>query len=685
MSGIIGIYNLDGKSVNSANLRQMVDILAHRGPDGADTWNLDNIGLGHRMLWTTPESLLEKLPETNPTGELTITADARIDNRDELISQLPLTHRPTEKITDSQIILAAYEKWGEACPEYLLGDFAFAIWDTRKQSLFCARDHFGVKPFYYYYQPSSIFLFASEIKAIFGIPEVPRRLNEVMFAYYLAGSLENKTLTTYQNIFRLPPAHSMVVSESGMRSQCYWSLDPNRELKLESDQAYAEAFREIFTEAVRCRLRSAFPIASHLSGGLDSSSVTCVARQLLTQADRPNLHTLSNIFEDVPECDERPFINTVLEGGKLIPHYIRADQNSPLFNLDNIWQYEEEAFTGPSHYFVWGLSQAAQSAGVRVVLDGLDGDNTVSHGGARFAELARLGEWETFKEEAEAAAPHFYTSPLELLNCHGVKPVTELAQKFRWVAFAKNVHQLHQQFRLSRKQLWWRLGIMPLIPKQIWQMWYQWRNRGKATTPVATIINPNFAQRIGLEEKLEALGSFKEAPSTAREEHWRNLTSGLFPYILERTDRYAAAFGLDARHPFMDKRLIEFCLALPAEQKLYQGWSRMIMRRGLANILPEKIQWRRGKTDMTPNLLYSMLTLGRPVLEEALWKIPNIQEYINLEFFQSAYERFTSTKKPNDRDIMTVWKGVILALWCNSEASKASRWQSESQESELHL
>src|SRR4028118_649697 len=164
MSAIAGIYYLDGRPVDCADLGRMVDTLAHRGPDGADVWCEESVGLGHRMLWTTPESLLEKLPLVDQTGNLVITADARIDNRDELIEVLGLTDHPAEKITDSQLILAAYERWGDRCPEYLLGDFAFAIWDRRQQQLFCARDHMGVKPFYYYHS-DRLLVFASEIRS----------------------------------------------------------------------------------------------------------------------------------------------------------------------------------------------------------------------------------------------------------------------------------------------------------------------------------------------------------------------------------------------------------------------------------------------------------------------------------------------------------------------------------------
>ena len=225
MSGIIGIYCLDGRPIDPMVLERMGESIAHRGQDGAGMWNSGPVGLGHRMRWTTPESLHEQLPLVNKTGNLILTADARIDNRDELIAALDLTGHPGREMSDSALILSAYEQWGECCPEKLLGDFAFAIWDGRKRRLFLARDHFGVKPFYYY-RSDRLFVFASEIKALFNIPEVPRQLNEARVSHYLTPMMEDKTVTFYREIFRLPAHHTMTVSREGAKVRPYWALGP---------------------------------------------------------------------------------------------------------------------------------------------------------------------------------------------------------------------------------------------------------------------------------------------------------------------------------------------------------------------------------------------------------------------------------------------------------------------------
>jgi asparagine synthase (glutamine-hydrolysing) len=659
VSGIIAVYHLDRRPVCRENLVHMNSILAHRGPDGADTWSEAAVGLGHRMLWTTRESLGERLPMVSKNGQFVLTADARIDNRQEVLAALGSTDRPDEEVSDSALILAAYEKWGERCPERLLGDFAFVIWDHRQQTLCCARDHFGVKPLYYYYRPGHLFACASEIKALLCLPEVPRRLNEVQVADYLAGIFEDKASTFYQNILRLPPAHSATLSSQGMRLHCYWSLDPSSDLRLRSDEDYAAAYREIFTEAVRCRLRSAFPRGSHLSGGLDSSSVTCVARKLSQQTDTDLWHTFSNVFEEVPQCDEQPFINTVLAQGGYIPHYIHADRSSPLMDLERVFWHQEEPAIGPNHFLPWQLNRVASQAGVRVVLDGFDGDSTVSHGAVRFTELAHAGRWATFAQEANGVSQHFNVSPVGLLQAYGLTSLEELAKRQRWLTFAATINQLNKIFQLSRRDLLWRHGLKPLVPS--WTLWSERDSRGC----IDPIISPDFALHVGLEARVRVLKNQQSTPArTVREDQWRTFTSAHFPWVLELSDRCAAAFAIELRHPFMDKRLIEFCLALPPEQKLYQGWSRIVMRRAMAEIIPEEIRWRGGKTDMNPNFVRGLLKNSRAALGEVVLDLSEcIEKYVNTRTLRDLYQRLISQEKVKIGDAMTFWKVVTLTYW----------------------
>lgn len=671
MSGIVGIYNLDSQPVERQKLALMVDAIAHRGPDGADIWCAGSIGLGHRMLWTTPESLLERLPLVNAAGDIVITADLRIDNRDELICALQLDNLPPEKITDTDLVLAAYEKWDEQCPEHLLGDFAFAIWDSKKQTLFCARDHMGVKPFYYYHKPGKLFTFGSEIKALLSQEAVTRKLNEVKVGDFLAAILQDQSITFYQDIFRLPPASWMSVSPTGIKISSYWSLDPHREVRLNSDEEYAEALQKIFAEAVRCRLRSAFPIGSHLSGGLDSSAVTSMARHVLAQAgDNRPLHTFSNIFDAFPESDERPFIASVTEQGGMIPHFVHADQKGPLSDLDHIFQYQDEAIPAPTHFLIWGLNNAAANAGVRVVLDGFDGDNTISHGEGYLVELARKGDWGTFAQETLELSNLLSSSQRQTLENYGLPYLAELARKGKWLKFVQEVNNLTKYFRVSKRSLFLRQGLKPLLPEFVTAAISSRRSK-KDEPQDETLINPRFFRRIGLKKRIQTLKKARRIHlPTERELHHRYITAGILTQGLEIIDHYGAAFGLDYRHPYMDKRLIEFCLSLPPEQKLNQGWSRLVMRRAMRGILPEKVRSRRDKSDMSPSFVYGLLNHNRGVLDEFIQNhLSNIQDYANTNTVNQIYEQLTSPNskfnhKQSSIDLL-LWKAAMLALWLN--------------------
>ncbi|OLE18994.1 MAG: asparagine synthetase B, partial [Cyanobacteria bacterium 13_1_40CM_2_61_4] len=464
-------------------------------------------------------------------------------------------------MTDAELILQAYARWGERCPEHLLGDFAFALWDARRGLLFCARDHFGVKPFYYHYRPGRLFAFASEIKGLLVLSEVPRRLNETRVADYLVPLLEDKEITFYEEIVRLPPAHRIAVTREGVRIDQYWALDPEREIRMKSDAEYADAFREIFTEAVRCRLRSAFPVGSMLSGGLDSSSIVCVARKLLAEDGGGKLHTFSAIFPDVPECDEREYIEAVVAGGGVEPHYVRADRLSPLADLERVLQAEDEPFYAPNLFLHWALGRAAGDNSVRVILDGYDGDTTLWQRPEHLADLLRSG---------------------------------------RWMAAGSEVRGLAQYFDQSAWRVLWRYGIRPLVPPSVRRLRRRIRGRGRPPWRANGLILPSFATRAGLPKRSEALeGVWWTPASSSREDHWRRLTVGIVPFVLEVADRIAAAFGLEPRYPFCDRRLVELCLALPAEQKLHLGWTRVVLRRGLAHVLPAQVRSRRRKSNLS--------------------------------------------------------------------------------------
>jgi asparagine synthase (glutamine-hydrolysing) len=617
MSAITGIYHLDGKHIDSSLVSRMTDALAHRGPDGCDTRQTGPAGLGHCMLWTTPESLHEHLPLTSEDGKLTITADARIDNRDELIADLSLSQQEAI-ITDSSLILYAYQRWGESCVDHLLGDFAFAIWDQDKQHLFCARDHMGVKPFYYY-RSGEIFAFASEIKALFCVPGIPREINEKGLAFRLAGVDEDLGITCYLGIHRLPPAHTMIASQSGTRMHRYWSLNPDREIHFETDEEYEAAFRTIFTEAVRCRMRCAFPVGSTLSGGLDSSSVVVIARHLLLKGETPHrqLHTFSAVFDEVPECDERAWMQYVIAGGDLIPHFIYPEQISPLHDIEHrIFQCEEPILYPTSHTYS-AIYQTARESGVRVVLNGEYGDGVVSYGRGSLLEFFLSGK--------------FFRTTREIMS-------------------------LSKNFGIKKRTIIWYNILLPLVP-------HIFRNPLDSTPP--KWIQNDFAKRTGLAEYSINFRKKELQQKTSREHHFLDLSSHPFSLGLEAINKNAEDHAVEPCFPFLDRRVVEFCLALPPEQRIRHGYMRAIERESFKDYLPSEIRHRASKAVADPYIRYSLVKYEKIKLKDLFCNHPDLlTPYINLDVIHEEYRKLMTGSSVN---IYALWNTILLTFWLQEE------------------
>lgn len=639
MSALFGILSIDHRPVQRTVLERMSELLAHRGSDGQGIWSDGQIGLGHRMLWTTPESLLERLPLGNSNAEFVITANARIDNRDELIKLLGLTNSSAAVATDSQIVLSSYQKWGEACTEKLIGDFVFAIWDARKQTLFCARDPLGIKHFYYYHEPGRFFAFASEIKALFALPEVPRQLNEATIANHLLPTHEDKVSTLYQNIKRLPANHCLSVNREQLRLRKGWAPDLTRELNLKSDKEYAEAFKEVFTESVRCRLRSAYPVGSMLSGGLDSSSISCVAGNVLAQAGRDPVHTFSAVWPSIahvnPKIDERRFMNAVVAAGEFNHHEVRVDHVSPLVDSEKIHWHQDGPISAPNMYMDWSIFKAAQQNGVRVLLGGTDGDTTVSYGYEDLEDFVRRGWW--------------------------VKLIKET------IALSKNMPRSRRNFR----KLVWDSAFSPLVPefaKQGWRLLHGQPRREAHEDVLPPYcrnrpINPDFASRIKLKEKYwELQNASFPSHTTAKEGHWQAISCGMWSYVLETYEKAGAAVSLDLRYPFFDRRLVEFCLSLPPGQRLNGGWTRSILRRAMSGVLPTEVQWRTSKGNLSPGVNLQLLQYERETLEDVVIDHPElIREYVDLVAAQAVYRRYAANPLQRHDDVFAMMLIINLS------------------------
>ena len=633
MSGICGLFQRNGEPASLASLELMLAALRHRGPDAEASWAEGSVALGHCMLYVTPESLHEKLPAA--LDHLAITADARIDNRGDLIRMLDSDLR-CDAPSDSDLILAAYQKWGPQCVDRLVGDFAFVIWDARQQHLFCASDPMGVKSLYYHVTPKTFF-FASEVKALVRLPEVPRRLNELRIAEYLITLFEDRTGTFYQDVLRLPGGHTLVVSAEDASLRRFWELDCRRELRLNSDQEYEEAFLEQFTEAVRCRTRSAFPIGSALSGGLDSSSIACLARNMRPAGAEP-LHTFSLVFPELPQedrrlIDERPQMQAVLDSGGFQPHFIQADRLSPMRDVERMHFHLDHANFAPNLYLHWAMYGAAQAAGVRVFLDGFDGDSAVSHGFERLTELAGRLHWRTLWKEVTLLSQNHLAGVRRrrILRKYCIGPFAP-----RWMHFLRQLSQGRYREALSRNIL----------------------------------ISDELKRRTRIVQRAESLLRDQTSWSltrSAREYHWASITQALYAYTLEIADKASAAFAIEARYPFFDRRLLEFCLSLPADQKLAHGWNRWILRRAMAGILPPEIQWRPRKGNLSPNFHRRLLDFERDRLEQLTdGRARELQPYVDSGAMQLAFREYQKNYVRSQGESFHLFAALNLALWLRS-------------------
>lgn len=546
------------------SLQRMAMPLAARGPEGTRIWQSGEVGLGHTLLATTPELITEAQPWRHPESGCAITADVRLDNRAELLARLGLARRDGT-IGDAELIVHAWLAWGEAFLERLLGDFAFALFDPRQRLLMLARDHTGMRPLYYSHYTGGPLVFASEARSVLASGLVPKRLNEGRIADFLVGQLEgyDKVSSFYEGIQRLAPAHRMRVGCTRATVERYWRPAPQPELKLADDRAYADAFLEVFTEAVRCRLRSPDPVGAMLSGGMDSGAVVAVARRLLSESGQLPLTTFSAVGPDPAACIETRTIGIAAAMGSIDPQFIDYTRLGPLMpELESTGWNLQEPFDNHMTLLraVW---ISAHRRNIKVVLHGAAGDVVFAHGSYP-ARLMRAGHW-----------------------LRGVREV--------WGEARFHAEHRPDYLSVSRALL---AGLVPDQMRSCQRAWRTWLRQSRSVSLLKdSLISPEFARRIDLEGRLRHLES--HALGVLSEPYPVECASYVdHPYAVvghERYDRVASDLAIESRDPFMDRRVIDFCLGLPGEQRLAGGWPKVLLRRAMAGRLPDEVRWRRGK------------------------------------------------------------------------------------------
>lgn len=560
MSGITGIYNLDGRPADGALLQRMTDVIAHRGPDGIGYWIDGSVGFGHLMLHTTPESLREKQPLPYEPGGLCLTLDGRVDNRKELRAALESKGLVLRTDTDAELVLRAYECWGEDCPQRVIGDFAFAIWDGRNRKLFCARDVLGIRPFYYHFDGRA-FRFSSELRPLLDVPGFQRRLNPGMLGEHLCDAYASVAETLYQNIMRLPPGHRLVLQDGALRITRYWQIDPVNTIRYASDDEYAEHFFDIFREAVRCRARSQAPAALFLSGGLDSSSILGMAARLAEEgAIEHGQITAYHLAFTRREADERMFVDDLARTWSGTVHTANADDLAPELLANQPQPFNDlpdEDIISP-----WQVLYAmARRSGSRVILWGYGADEWLTGNPVHCADLIRGLQFR------------------------------KLLRQFRHDVAV--FHRLETNVTFLDAARWSLLPLIPQALKSRIKRSLNWKSN------VPAWIAPGFARAINLQDRLSRRDGVPVFPTQVQQGMYGTLVSGYRTITYELANRFEAHHGMEGRSPFCDRRLIEFAFALPEEQRWCDDQTKYVLRQAMRGLLPDSIRLRRTKGDFT--------------------------------------------------------------------------------------
>ena len=634
MCGIAGIVHFSRQSVDARLLEAMTQSLAHRGPDGEGyvllTHSLDDkpisvigrlsdsvratpprytIGLGHRRLAILDRSPLGHQPMACEQGEIWITYNGEIYNYIEIREELQRLGWCFRSMTDTEVILRAYQQWGIECLSRFNGMFAFAIWDGLRNQLFCARDRLGIKPFYYR-ETSDGIMFGSEIKALLQDPGQVRTPNRSsVHAFLVLGLQDHSEETFFTGICQLRPGHALVLDEEQLRVHRWWDL-PSSELGEVDDGFAVESLRGLFEDAVRLHLRSDVPVGSCLSGGLDSSAIVCAMRRVLPDQQ---IKTFSSCFDEA-KYDERPYSQAVVRESRVESMEVFPDARSLFADLPRVLWFQDEPFSGASYLAQWAVMRAASEQGLKVLLDGQGGD------------------------ELLCGYPGYWGSFIGDLFCSG--------------SIADGLHALSACYRRQSR-------LDPMVVSNIARALLPGRLVSQSRSWIkgnANWINPEFISCYPID------ATYGKRFPTALENHAAAyLQTHSLPALLHHEDRNSMAFSIEARLPFLDARLVDCLWKWPAKLKLRDGVSKYVMREAMKGLIPEKVRTRRDKMGFaTPQDRWLRETL-RPELESLFSSSAFAQrEYWDPCRLQKSYKQYCA----GELEIGTsIWRCVTLELW----------------------
>jgi len=602
MSGIIGLLNLDGEAIDEQELGRLTKLMQYRGPDAQSNWCDGRIGFGHAMLRTTFEAQYERQPCTLDS-RVWIVADARIDGRPELCRALRSSGQDCrENATDAELILHAYRAWGEACVRNLLGDFAFAIWDSAHERLFCARDHFGIKPFFYAHTGNSV-VFSNTLNCMRAHPAISDELNDGAIAdFLLFGTNQDQASTAFAAIRRLPPAHRMRCAAGRLRVERYWDLPSETRQCRRKPAEIVDGFVERLNAAVADRLRSD-RIGILMSGGIDSTAIAASAKALLSERHSAfDLRAYTCVYDRLFADEERLFAALAADSLGIHVHYLVADD----YALFEGWQAGKLRFPEPTDEPLAALylAQARQmAANGRVALTGWDGDALCSESAFR------------------------YGNPFNKL--------TRIARRAAGVGR--------------------RVLFPPLWPKLDVRAWLARRLPGSPEEACRSPVwlNASLVERLNRRGRWQKAQVSANPPRGAHAEAHRVLKSPLFTNLLESYDAGVTGIPVEARHPLLDLRVVEYVLGLPVSP-----WcaDKKLLRMAMRGRLPEAVRLR-AKTPLAADPVVELLKRADGRWVDTFEATPALAGFVN----RAAVPAIAGAEGADE--IWTNLRPLCLNLW----------------------
>jgi asparagine synthase (glutamine-hydrolysing) len=572
VSGFVGVIHLDGSPIDRSLLQRLTDFQKFRGPDAQHIWIDGHVGLGHTLLKVTPESEHEHQPFTLD-GDTWIVADCRVDARRELIAQLcSRVNRDLAGVPDVELILCAYNLWDDDCVEHLLGDFAFAIWDGRHQRLFCARDQMGVKPFYYARVGTSL-IFSNTLNCIRQHPAVSGDLNDLAIAdFLLFDMIREPGATSFRDIRRLPPAHTITVAAENVSTRRYWTLPVSEPIHHERNSDCVEQFRELLHSAVADRLRAG-NVGILMSGGLDSSTVAATAQAICIRQARPShLCAYTEVFDTLIPHEERYYAGLVAAALDIPIHFLPSD-DCTICKLDQ----RDSRFPEPVHspWSCWGISALLEVAtSRRVALTGFGGDPTMS----------------------------------SLLSFH-FRQLIKKMQVGR--ALVDAARYLASEGRLSRLYIRTR--------------WRRWFSSTKGTSYYPAWLNRELEKKLCLRQRWQDLNAEPPLTNAIRPTAIEAILSPSWPTLFEGFDSGATHVPVEVCHPFFDLRLMRFLLTLPA---LPWCSDKELLREVSRDVLPKTVRLRR-KSPLIADPLVALLQRADWAWVDYFEAVPRLGHYVD--------------------------------------------------------